>query len=647
MRKIIILFFLLLSLFSSKVYAWETGFPLKTISKPDCRFTDFEDLSSNCKMQIPSLNPDEYSKLKNDFNMRRIYTVLWWATYTYGWDVWSWSHLWVDIATSKWTPVYSIASWTVAYSWFKSWWGNVVSIKHNIAWKTIYSNYAHLEKTLVKKGQSVSKWSEIWKVGSTWNSTWNHLHFQIDTNTDASNHPYFYYKNCPTNPWWTVNRWGCRPDLLANTLDPIAYLNSKWEIVNDNTKIEESKKREVSKRDLITREEIERKEVDRFLRQYDLIFDVPNSGVLSPWESIKIDLTVLDTYKDNRPFKWSFPWNLNFSVSPIVDVFPENLKFLSYSDNGSREIFITAKTLWRTNLNVLMWKTLIKRIPLSIIKKWQTEKVESSKIIWASSSYVWRENKYYAISKNKDNRNIIWIPFDWKIYISSNKDWKFCPFDASAWDYAKEISKSCSLWDSLEKMALWNWETIKSVVIFWYRWLEIWTHTITFSDGKYKVYWTKKLRISLPKWLAKNDVYYDSAIWALSKWIISPVSWKYFREDDRVKEKDFVDYLKNALAYKRNKNNTVISFSQINAYEPSSEFITRGEALDLIWRFAPNSYLKNAIIYSDLSDIQNVYANKFFDKNYTFKDRFWHKAFRPSQTLTLWETAYILDNLAK
>lgn len=646
MKKIIFLLAFISFLFSWNVYAGDTTFPIKTISKPDCRFTDFDDLSSNCKMQIPSLRTSEYSSLKNDFDMRRIYTVLWWATYTYGWDVWSWSHLWLDIATSKWTPVYSIASGEVVYSWYKSWWWNVVSIKHKIAWKTIHSNYAHLEKALVSKWAKVSKWQEIWKVGSTWNSTWNHLHFQIDTNTDTNNHPYFYYVNCPTDAWWTVNRWWCRADLLANTLDPIAYLNSKWEIVNDDKKIEESKSREVSKKDLVTREEIEKKEVERFTRQYKMIFDVPHSWVMNPWDTIKIDFTVLDTYKDNRPFKWSFPWNLNFSVSPIVDVFPEKLKFLSYSDNWSREISITAKKTWRTNLNVLMWKTLVKRIPITIIKKWQTEKIDSWKIIGGSSSYIWRENKYYSVLKNSDKKSIIWIPFDWEIYISSNKDWKFCPFDAWASDYRSELWKTCWLATSLDKMSLLSWETVSSVVIFGYSPLVSWTHTITFSDWKYKTYWTKRVKVSLPRWLAKNDIYYSSAIWVLSKWIIPPISWKYFREDDRVKEKDFIEYLRNALVYKRSLWEFV-SFSAINSYEPSSNFITRWDVLDLIWKFAPDIYLKNGIEYNDLSTTENIYANKFFDKNYTFKDRFWHKAFRPKQDITLWETAYILDNLGE
>lgn len=39
--------------------------------------------------------------------------------------------------------------------------------------------YAHCSKILVKKGQIVAEGQEIAKVGSTGNSTGNHLHFEI------------------------------------------------------------------------------------------------------------------------------------------------------------------------------------------------------------------------------------------------------------------------------------------------------------------------------------------------------------------------------------------------------------------------------------------------------------------------------------
>ncbi|MDP2396430.1 MAG: hypothetical protein Q8S84_01195 [bacterium] len=37
-------------------------YPLKQISKLECRFNDFSDLSSDCKQDLPILNTKDYSK---------------------------------------------------------------------------------------------------------------------------------------------------------------------------------------------------------------------------------------------------------------------------------------------------------------------------------------------------------------------------------------------------------------------------------------------------------------------------------------------------------------------------------------------------------------------------------------------------------
>jgi hypothetical protein len=66
-------------------------YPLKQISKLECRFEDFDTLSSNCKQTLPILKTKDYKKYisqnggYNDFT--RIYTVLWGSSYKYGWDV--------------------------------------------------------------------------------------------------------------------------------------------------------------------------------------------------------------------------------------------------------------------------------------------------------------------------------------------------------------------------------------------------------------------------------------------------------------------------------------------------------------------------------------------------------------------------------
>lgn len=214
-------------------------YPLKKVSKLECRFNDFEDLGSNCIQDLPILKTKDYSKYAsqnggyNDFT--RLYTVLWGASYKYGWDVWNWGHIWTDIATAKWTPVYAMADGTVikAVANDISLW-NYVSIQHTIKGKTIVSNYAHLSVLNVYKGQKVSVWKKIWEVGSTWNSTWNHLHFQIDLATPF--HPYYYdYNKCPYSYYKITEDWVCYNELAKNTIDPLLFLETSGAVLNQIT----------------------------------------------------------------------------------------------------------------------------------------------------------------------------------------------------------------------------------------------------------------------------------------------------------------------------------------------------------------------------------------------------------------------------
>lgn len=212
--------------------------PLKEVSTLDCRFTEFDELSSKCKQKLPELNTKDYSKFikqnwgYNDYT--RFYTVLWGASYKYGWDVWFGWHQWTDIVTSKWTPVYSMSKWKVIVAKKALWWGNVVTVEHLIRWKKVFSNYAHLSKISVKVWDKVNAWEKVWEVGSTWNSTWNHLHFQIDLDTPF--HPYYYDNvKCPYSYSKISEEWVCFDELKVNSIDPLLFLQTNGSIL-DNLK---------------------------------------------------------------------------------------------------------------------------------------------------------------------------------------------------------------------------------------------------------------------------------------------------------------------------------------------------------------------------------------------------------------------------
>ena len=101
------------------------------------------------------------------------------------------SHSGLDIAAPYGTPIKAAASGTVTYSGNAGdGFGNYVIISHGNGVQTVY---AHCSQLLVSAGQSVSQGEVIAKVGSTGNSTGNHLHLEVRKNGVTYNPQNYVY----------------------------------------------------------------------------------------------------------------------------------------------------------------------------------------------------------------------------------------------------------------------------------------------------------------------------------------------------------------------------------------------------------------------------------------------------------------------
>lgn len=88
-------------------------------------------------------------------------------------------HAGVDFASEYANKVYATAKGEVIFSGVKSGYGKLVIIKHKYGFETYY---AHLTYLYSKVGELVKSGSVVGFVGSTGQSTGNHLHYEIRKN---------------------------------------------------------------------------------------------------------------------------------------------------------------------------------------------------------------------------------------------------------------------------------------------------------------------------------------------------------------------------------------------------------------------------------------------------------------------------------
>lgn len=113
--------------------------------------------------------PLQFSRISSRYSRRRFHPVQ---------RRWK-SHKGTDYAAPRGTPIWSTANGTVIKAGYTSGNGKYVKIKHNSTYST---QYLHMSKILVKKGQQVKQGQVIGKVGSTGLATGPHVCYRFWVN---------------------------------------------------------------------------------------------------------------------------------------------------------------------------------------------------------------------------------------------------------------------------------------------------------------------------------------------------------------------------------------------------------------------------------------------------------------------------------
>ncbi len=101
------------------------------------------------------------------------------------------AHTGTDIACPQGTPIKVVNSGTVTFAGWNGSYGNLIKVSHGNGVETWYAHCTELYGTV---GQQVNAGDVIATVGSTGNSTGNHLHLEVRLNGKALNPQNYLYK---------------------------------------------------------------------------------------------------------------------------------------------------------------------------------------------------------------------------------------------------------------------------------------------------------------------------------------------------------------------------------------------------------------------------------------------------------------------
>lgn len=650
--KIVFLFFWIFFYFQVQA---EIVYPISEMSKVECRFQKFSTLSDDCKMQLPILKTADYEKYKNDYSLyRRVYTILWGATYKYGWDVGNGGHQWLDIATAEGTPVYSITEWRVVQAWFLAGRWNSVKIEHTINGRKIYSNYSHLSKIDVSVGTQVQAKTKIWEVGNTGNSTGNHLHFQIDLAVSWS-WPW-YRSNCSERNYEKiVNSNVCFAQLNTNTIDPLLFLETNGAVIKPNNIVERPKVEVISQVWLLSREEILKREIEEFLRLYQVEVKIVNLwGNLELRKPGTFRITVIDK-RTKRPFTGSFPGDMNFKYDKNrLDIFPT---WILQIDNGRRDFTITPKMSGRASIDIFIWETFFKKINFWVFDTSKSIIPRQAVYGISTNNVVSETKKWVFYFKDNVGMNILWVRFDGNYTLKSqNNNIRFCIKKVPHISDLNRVHNTNCREDQFRNEITFNHQdAILWIIVFNYKVTDLWAVNLLITNNKNEIISQRRLQGTLPVDVRASYSYYDDVVRISQKWLATGINRWYFLPERELSREDGVYFLRNYLEYKlkqcadtacRNTyNQKIVDLSK--EYADRFSFFTRIEYLHLIAQYVPlDEYKHNDYItFRDLKEEELLYSRNIL-QNKTWNDYFGQtRYFQPTKTITRWEGAFLINRI--
>ena len=625
MKKLVIILISILSI----SHTLARTYPVSQVAKPSCKYLANRDLlPSSCKIKLPIIQDANYNHYKSNNIYRLIYSVLWTATYKNWRDVWYWSHLWVDIVSAKWTPVLAIWDGIVTRAWWSNWWWNVVVIKHSVNGTTIYSNYAHLDRVLVKKWQRVQQWQVIGKIWNSWYAWGNHLHFQIDLDNHTNSHPYYY--NCWGDPGVVVNNGECQDQVKFKTLDPILFLeqtNALLVQLKNSSPSQVSQKayqtHKVSPNTFKSREQILKEQINDYLKRYSLHIKT-NTIALKKWDTTQIFIQAFDK-KTGKPKTLELPRTLRVGTTSNIR---SNVSKILIIPKQWRFVTIKALRPWKATVRLEIGPVVLKKISINIYDSSSQNQIQRFKILTLPTNPILGKfNIGIAVPIGKFSQKLIGIPWEGNFQIKF-VDAKGCLPPSSQKQALIKFVKTSNCISTISQRTFNYQQTYKGILIF--KFLPQ-SSSPAIQITNWKIMSDKKLKGTYPIDIF-DSAYSQSIIHLLQKGKITIYQKNKFAPNLFIKEKDFATWL-NLAGIKHN----------LSRY--SAKPLTRWEIAILLSKsFGLKSNITKPLFKDIPADKSHIF-NRWAQNGLFFKDKFGKQYFQPNKPATRAEAAFMLEKI--
>jgi len=142
------------------------------------------------------------------------------------------AHKGTDYAAPTGTPIMTTATGIVEQAGFTAGNGNFVKVKHD---RTYSTQYLHMSKILVKRGQHVTQGEVIGKVGSTGLATGPHVCYRFWKNGEQVDALKLQLPHSETMDKKNLSRFLAQSKLLKQNLDNIAASKLKIILIKNNS----------------------------------------------------------------------------------------------------------------------------------------------------------------------------------------------------------------------------------------------------------------------------------------------------------------------------------------------------------------------------------------------------------------------------